>query len=168
MKFRYLILLILILIPSSVSAKEAIEIECKKEKNIYECKVSGNVSYEVSAIDFHFSLPKYANVKSYKLDSRWEGSADDNWVSLYSEIDSKDIFPLLTLQIESKKSIKESDFKITDLIIYDKEFKEHKVNEKNVDNNKKKILISIICVILIIGTIAIICIKKKGKSKWRK
>lgn len=167
MKFKYLVLLMLLLFPFQVLAKEKIEIECKKEKEIYECKLSGNVDYEVSAIDFHFSLPSYASVKSYEIDSRWEGSADDNWVSLYSEANSKDKFPLVTLQIESKKSIKESSFNITNLIIFDKDFVEHKVNEvneKNVDNHKKKILISIICVILIIGTI-VICIKKKGKSK---
>lgn len=164
MKFKFLVLLMLLLFPFRVLAQEQIEIECKKEKEIYECKLSGNIDYEVSAIDFHFSLPSYASVKSYEIDSRWEGSADNNWVSLYSEVNSKDKFPLVTLQIESKKSIKESSFKITDLIIFDEYFVEHKVNEKNVDNHKKKILISIICVILIIGTI-VICIKKKGKSK---
>ncbi len=167
MKYKIFIIMLL-LIPMQVLASEDIIINCKKNNDAYECKVSANIDYEVSAIDFHFSLPDYANVVSYELDSRWEGSADENWVSIYSAENHKVEIPLLSLNIESKSSFKDTNIEIHDLLIYDSDYQDHKVdtkkNEKKKKNDIKKLLIVTICAIIILGIIALI-IKLKGDSK---
>lgn len=172
MNYRLLLLIILCVFPVSVYASEDILINCDKENTVYECKVSANVDYDVSAIEFHFTLPDYANVLSYEVDSRWEGLADDNWVSLYSAEDWIGEIPLLSLKIESNLEFKESDFTIHDLTIIDSNYKEHKIDkteEKNVEKsikiNKKKLLIIIICVIIILVIIITLIKNRKGDSK---
>lgn len=170
MNFRMFLVLILAFIPLFAMAEENLDISCEKIGNISECKINGNIDYSVSAIDFHFSIPEYAKIIKYDIDSNWEGAADDNWVSLYSAEDYSGNFQLLTLTIESNKKIENADIKINDLLVYDSKYVEHKVdlnNKKSEKNNKFdniKLLIITICAIIILGIIALI-IKMKGDSK---
>lgn len=171
MRYKLLLYITLFcLLPINVFAKEDIKVDCNKIDENYECKVSGNIDYAISAIDFHFSLPSNATIISYELDTRWEGSADNFWVSLYSAEDSKGEIPLLTFIISSDKKIVGEDFKIKDLLIYDSEYNEHRVEEKEEQSIKKDnniLLIFTICAIIIIACIIIVIwiIKWKGDSK---
>lgn len=170
MNYKIILAIIFALLPIQAFAEESIDIDCKRIENIYECGISGNIDYSVSAIDFHFSIPEYAHITKYDIDSNWEGSADDMWASLYSVEDHSGSFPLLTLTLESSKKIENSDIKINDLLVYDSKYVEHKVdlnNKKSEKNNKFdniKLLIITICAIIILGII-VLMIKMKGDSK---
>lgn len=170
MNYKIILAIIFALFPIQVYAEESMDINCKRIESVYECGISGNIDYSVSAIDFHFSIPEYAQIIKYDIDSNWEGSADDNWVSLYSAEDHSGNFQLLKLTIEANKKIENADIKINDLLVYDSKYVEHKVdlNNKKFEKNNKfdniKLLIITICAIIILGIIALI-IKMKGDSK---
>lgn len=171
MNYKVLVVLILLIFPMQVFAKEEIDIGCEKVNNYYECKISGNIDYFVSAIDFHFSLPTNAKVVSYEIDSIWEGSADNNWVSLYSAENHIGKISFLTLNVDAGDDFSKDDIKIQDLLIYDSKYQEHKISneeikksEKNIKFYNNKLLIVVICVIIILGIIALV-IKLKGDSK---
>lgn len=170
MKYKLLIICLLLL-PLKCFALERVDVSCDKTNDIYDCRLSANIDYAISGIDFHFSLPSSAKLVSYELDSKWEGTADDFWVSVYSEKDVTGETPILTLKIESTKKLKNTDIEIKDLLIIDSKYKEHKVNinkDKKEVNSKQfdimKLLIITICVIIILSIIVIIK-KLKGDSK---
>lgn len=163
MDFRKLIILLLLFIPfTNVYALEAITVDCNKEKKIYVCKIEGNFDYEISAIDFHYSLPDYAKLEDFKIDPLWLGSADNNWLSVYASNDFYESFPIMELSISSNKKINNEDIKITDILVYDKKFQEHKVklDVKQTKKRQPSIIIDIICVIIIL-TIIIVLSRKK-------
>ncbi len=167
---KYRIFLLLLLIPMSVSANTILDIECKEEKNnLYKCEVIGNFEYEVSAIDFHYSLPENTELKEYSLSNNWLGDADDNWLSLYSDENFIGKTPIITLMIESKNNLKSEDILIQDLLLYDADFKEHKIeNDVKIDENKQTLtIIEIICAIIVVGiillTMIILVIKRLNR-----
>lgn len=165
MKYRYYFLLLLLIIPfTKVDASEKLVVDCSKSDKLYTCEVRGNFDYEISAIDFHYSLPADAKEKEYIIDERWIGSADYNWVSLYANENSEGNFPIMKIILESNKKITNEDITFTDLLVYDKYYEEHRI-ELNVNTEKKLEhlpIIIILCVIIILGIILFI-IRKKCK-----
>lgn len=169
MKYKILLIMI-ILMPISVYADDIMNINCQKTKDEYTCEVVGNFEYEVSAIDFHYSLPTHAKLKNYQIDERWIGEADDFWVSLYSDENSQGKTPIITLIINSQKEITNDDITISDLSLYDENYQEHKIEIAVKENKIDKTLtiIVIICAIIVIGLIILtIVVKsiKKGDSQ---
>lgn len=165
MKFKSLLLIILLLIiPIFASASEMIYATCEKQNDDYICKISGNFEYEVSALDFHFSLPTYATLDSYKLDSRWIGNIDGDWITLYSDNNSKDTFLIAEFVIKSNKKIDEDDILFHDIKVYDGNYQEHEIV---IEKTNKKITIEPIVIIgiILLGIVIIILVRRKGDSK---
>lgn len=171
MKYKLLLFLLILIIPLEANALETINTECKKNNDEYECQIKGNFDYYVSALDFHLSLPSNSSISKYEIADIWQGeidTTDNTWITLYSDEDLKDEFEIATVYIKSDKKVTGKDIKIIDLLVYDDDFLEHKVeinNEKHEKNNTKILLISIICGIIILCMIAIVLKVKKGDSK---
>lgn len=169
MKYK-IIIFIIVFMPTFVYANEVLDIDCQSVKSEYVCEVVGNFDSYVSAIDFHYSLPKHAKLREYKVDERWIGEADDYWVSLYSDENYQGETPIITLTIDSSKQIYSDEIIIKDLLIYDENYQEHAIEIDVKEDKKDKTLtiIVIICAIIVIGIIVLtVLIKliKKGDSK---
>ena len=158
MKFKFLILILLLIPLVRVHASELITVDCNKENKEYICKFKGNFDYEISAIDFHYSIPKYATQNSFKVLDNWLGETDDFWVSLYSDQNLQGEFPIMEVTISSKKKISNDDITISDVLVYDEYYQEHKI-DIDVKTEKKCqsiIVIAIICVIIMVAIILFI------------
>ncbi len=170
MKYKILLLIILLLAPISVLAKEEVSIQCTGDKEEFVCTFASLFDYPISAIDFHYEVPEYAKITATSVDESWEGSMEDKWFSLYSERDYTGFKKLGTITLKSSKELKESDIIIKDLKVYDSFFQEHLISTSvNIPKKERSIIKFIIpCVIILIGIVSIIWIIKRRSNKHEK
>lgn len=163
------IILSILIAPISVSAKEYLIIDCNKSGKEYICDIKGNYDEEVTALEYTYSLPKNVTLIDFIKDSSWEGTNENNMISLYTDVNKSGVFNIGKLKLKTSKNFKSNDIKTEKLLFYDSSFQEIELennsvkNEKNKVNNSKSIIYLIIgCVIIFIVVVVFLSIKKKG------
>ncbi len=165
MKYKIVLLLIVMFIPLVVNAKndtDYVSFNCKKENDKTICEVWGNTSIKTKGVDFKYFLPKSVESHSFTLVEDSYGSTNDNWVSIVFSNVVTDKFKIGSLEVTSKKNVSAKDIKVSDLIIVDENYEEHNIES----NQKSNILIYIIMlVVAFVVAIVIIIIIKRGVFK---
>lgn len=181
-RFKYLILLI-ILIPLNVLADENnISIECPSnisKGNKFTCEILGLSTYGVCAVEYEFILPDNISKVSFKVDNIWQGYEEDNLALLYTDEDQIGVFPIGIIELIANEDIDEVNIETKWLLYGDSEIGDHilidkdngvnetqensKINENQENINKKYVIIISIIVILIIVVLAYIFIIKRKK-----
>lgn len=181
MKKIICILILSIAFPFSVSAlEEGIKINCPNsiEKNqTIRCELIGYANYEVSSVDYTFSLGKGLNFKEFIIDDTWLGEEYNNRVIVYTGENKRRVsigeFVLETnsqfenLKIDTKELIFVND-KFEDLYIVKNSVKESKSEETNKEikkNSGYKYVIILIIGVFVIFLLLFIVIKKRRKTK---
>lgn len=173
MNYKILLLsILLIVLPSIVYAEENIKVECNNGEEYIECEVSAFSDYEVSALEYGFSLSSGINKIRFDVDESWQGNETDNLVLVYTDINKIGEFKIGTLYLENNSDINDEDIVLEKLIFYDSDFEEHiissvKNEENNVEKDKNNNIIIICYVIISIGIIILIIYRiiKKGALK---
>ena len=166
-----IILILLLLIPISVSAEDIVHFDCKEENDLYICDVTGKTNEAINAIDFKVLLPSYIESSEFILNDNYFGSSENNWISIVFDEEISGEFAIGTLKIKSKKAIDTKDIQIKDLKIVNENLEEIEIennNKKSVNNNKSfsgLIKIFICCVIIIIGVFLYFIMSRKGVFK---
>lgn len=168
-KYIFIIIFSFLLFSKEVKALENIIVDCQKEQEYTICQIKGKSSYEVSAIEYRFSLPDNIKKIEFKIDESWEGDEQDNLVMLYTDENKKETFSIGTIKLNGSKEISSKDIKLENLIFYDADFQEHiikNVNKEKNNNNSKKTSNNIIkyCVIISIGIIVLLFIVRAIKK----
>lgn len=168
-KYFIFVIFIFILFPSSVKASEKIDIECTDTGGYTKCQVIGKSNYEISALEYRFSLSDGIKKVKFEVDESWEGTEEDNLVLIYTDKNKNGTFIIGTLILESKKKITSKDIMLETLIFYDADFQQHVITNVNKEeksaNNEKTCNNKIwYCVIISIGII-ILCVVVRTVKK---
>lgn len=173
MKFNieYLIVIIIsfVLFPNTLKAEENLDIKCQKNNEYTECQISGKSNYEVSAIEYRFSLSNDIEKIEFTVDESWQGDEEDNLVLLYTDNNKKGDLKIGTIYLKSDNNISSKDIITESLIYYDADFQSHVINsvnnEANKDNKEKNSNnILMYCVIIIIGILVLIFVVRTVKK----
>ena len=179
---RFIYLLLIILLPLAVNA-EGVNVKCPDKINDnedFECIITGEATYKVSAIEYEFSLPDYIKKISFEVDPIWQGDEEDNLVLLYTDENKESPFNLGVLTLNSSKDTDKVDIKTEYLLFGDDDYNDHRLVEKKDDvkdavkedkeeNNKKKnnsIYVIIVIAIIVIVVLAFIFIFLKRRKGW--
>lgn len=165
MKYRIVLLMIILLNPLVVNAKnntDYISFDCKREKDKTICEVYGNTNMNAKAIDFKYSLPKSVKSNTFTLVEGSYGSTKDNWVSVAFSKVLTDKFKIGSLVVTSKKNVSDKDIKISDLIIIDDNYEEHIIEDNQESNN---FIYIIVLVVVLFSTLLTFIIIKRGVFK---
>lgn len=171
-KYVVLIILLILLFPVTIHAKERLEIYCNKNElnsnEEIECKILANdLSFIVTGISAKLKISSNIDIVSSKYD-------DKKWKMLDDEFDVKDInlinekpikentieIATFTIKSSSNKKLKEN-IVLEDLIIGDQNYEKRKIDIKNVTiyinkNNRNYILyISLITMLIILSIIKV-------------
>lgn len=158
------ILVILFLFPVSVSANY-LSYDCNKLKtsNDIICSIKGYSKNEISAIHFEYEIESLT-LKDTKIYD-FLGELDEKYADLYTDNNKGGYFDIIDIYYETKKD--NYKLNIKNVVFYDKNFKEIKINNvKNMqieNKKKKKIIYNIIKygIIILIGTTIFILRRRK-------
>lgn len=146
MRYKILLILIMLIIPIKVSALENTLIECKNQK----CDLYVNTEYEISGLEIIYET-KENLLENIEISSEWQGDNENNIIALYTDNNKSGKIKVGTFIF--KKNVDNNVINITSLKLYDENFEEHVIDLKIKKTNYIKyvmIIISIIAVILII------------------
>lgn len=123
------ILLILTLLPINTYANY-INYYCDKQDTYLVCQIDGYSKEEISAVHFKY---EYNNLEVVNNEIVYfKGDSSDNVVDLYTDNNKKDKFNIMNIKFKVLKD--NYTFNINDVLYYDKDFREIKIN--NVKNKK--------------------------------
>ena len=176
---KFIYLLLIILLPLAVNA-EGVNVKCPDKINAnedFECIITGDAPYKVSAIEYEFSLPDYIKKVSFEVDPIWQGDEEDNLVLLYTDENKESPFNLGVLTLNSSKDTDKVDIKTEYLLFGDDDYGEHRLveekeeskkqeKEENKDNKKDSnyiyIIIVVVSILIILAFIFIFLKRRKG------
>lgn len=178
MKKKTIFIILLILFPLPIFADNRVNIECPneyKKNDVIECIIMAESVYEVSAIDFKYSLSSNIELEEFNVDDIWQGTNENNEAMLYTDVNK---IGIMNIGIIKLKILNNDEFQIkTDyLSFFDKNFEENIIVDNiNVNNNEKKMetkkydnkygIIILIIVVFVLLIISFMIYKKRSEVK---
>ena len=175
MKKKTIFIILLILFPLPIFADNRINIECPseyKKNDVIECNIMVESDYEVSAIDFKYSLSSNIVLEQFDVDDIWQGTNDNNEVMIYTDVNKIGIMNIGVIKLKINDNNK---FHLTTeyLSFFDKKFEENIIiDNNNVNTNKnegetikpdnKYDIIILIIVVFVLLIISFMIFKKRG------
>lgn len=157
--------------------EEGIKINCQESNQEFKCEVIGYSSYEVSGIDYSFSLADGLTLKKFNVDESWIGEEYNHRIILYTGENKIGEFPIGEFIIEANSLFSEEQIKTEELMFVNNKFEDCYIIQKDVKKSKSKdnkseiqksskvkYVIILLIVISIIAILIFWAVKKKRKK----
>lgn len=178
---KILFISLLLYFPIMVSAlEEGININCPNNivsNQEFKCELVGYSSYEVSGLDYSFSLPDDVELIEFIVDKSWLGEEYNHRIALYTGDNKSGEFPIGEFVLKTKKDFNQENIKTKELLFVNEKFEDCYIvrngvkelkSKENKSELKKSNIIKYVIILLIVVILVIIFVIIKVKIKHKK